>query len=261
MGSHDTNRRSFLIQAAALGLIPLTEPNARILDAQAVVQLRGDRPLKVVCVGAHPDDPESGCGGTLARYAELGHKVTIVYLTRGEAGISKKSHEEAGAIRAAEAELACRTLGAKAVFAGQTDGATEFNASWVAAMKKLLSEENPDVLFTHWPIDSHTDHQIASLLTMRAYFALHDRARLYFFEVDSGDQTMGFVPNVYVDITSTRVKKKAAVFAHRSQRPEEIYRDYHESMENFRGRELGVAAAEAFSSLVRDQLSAKLPGL
>jgi LmbE family N-acetylglucosaminyl deacetylase len=37
-----------------------------------------EKPLRIVCVGAHPDDPESGCGGTLARYAELGHRVTII---------------------------------------------------------------------------------------------------------------------------------------------------------------------------------------
>src|ERR1051326_8095630 len=60
------------------------------------------RPLSVICVGGHPDDPESGCGGTLARYAELGHHVTIVYLTRGEAGIAGKSHDEPLAIRSAE---------------------------------------------------------------------------------------------------------------------------------------------------------------
>src|SRR5262245_10068483 len=59
--------------------------------------------LRVVCVGAHPDDAEAGCGGTLARYAERGHHVTIIYLTRGEAGIKRKSHEEAAAIRTAEA--------------------------------------------------------------------------------------------------------------------------------------------------------------
>jgi len=52
-------------------------------------------------VGGHPDDPESGCGGTLARYTALGAGVTIVYLTRGEAGIPRKSHDEAAAIRAA----------------------------------------------------------------------------------------------------------------------------------------------------------------
>jgi len=39
--------------------------------------------LSVICVGGHPDDPESGCGGTLARYTAAGHRVTIIYLTRG----------------------------------------------------------------------------------------------------------------------------------------------------------------------------------
>ena len=57
------------------------------LAAEAVAQPSASRrPLHVVCVGAHPDDPESGCAGTLARYAGAGHRVTIVYLTRGEAG-------------------------------------------------------------------------------------------------------------------------------------------------------------------------------
>ena len=84
-------------------------------------------PLKVVCVGGHPDDPESGCGGTLARYSESGHRVTIVYLTRGEHGIPGKSYDEAGAIRTREAEAACKILGATPVFGGQVNGAIELN--------------------------------------------------------------------------------------------------------------------------------------
>ena len=70
-----------------------------IAVGQASPQNRG---LKIVCVGGHPDDPESGCGGTLARYAALGHSVTVIYLTRGEAGIPGKSHDEAAGIRSAE---------------------------------------------------------------------------------------------------------------------------------------------------------------
>src|SRR5437667_252216 len=81
--------------------------------------------LRIVCVGGHPDDPESGCGGTLARYAALGHAVTVVYLTRGERGISGKSLDEAARIRSAECETACKIMGAKPVFFGQIDGATE----------------------------------------------------------------------------------------------------------------------------------------
>src|SRR5437899_5643863 len=117
--------------------------------------------LKVVCVGGHADDPESGCGGTLARYAEAGNRVSIIYLTRGEAGVRGKSHEEAAAIRTAESEAACKILGAKPVFAGQIDGATELNKARVDSLRELLMAEAPDLVFTHWPIDTHIDHQIA----------------------------------------------------------------------------------------------------
>src|SRR5690349_23723536 len=94
-----------------------------MIAAAAVCRAQTRPRMKVVCVGGHPDDPESGCGGTLARYAALGHAVTIVYLTRGEAGIPGKSHDEAAAIRSAECAAACRIVGAKPVFAGQVDGA------------------------------------------------------------------------------------------------------------------------------------------
>src|SRR6476469_4590590 len=93
--------------------------------------------LKIVCVGAHPDDPESGCGGTLAMYASQGHQVTVVYLTRGERGIQGKSDAEAAAIRTAEAESACRILGARPVFAGQIDGSTELTRASTATMAQL----------------------------------------------------------------------------------------------------------------------------
>ncbi len=219
------------------------------------------RPLKVVCVGAHPDDPESGCGGTLIRYAAEGHKVTAVYLTRGERGIEGKSLEQAAAIRTAEAEAAAKIIGAKAAFAGQIDGDTELNSARTAAFLKLIAAEAPDVLFAHWPIDSHSDHQVAALLTLRAWFALQPRPVLYFFEVNSGSQTQGFHPTHFVDISAVREKKKAALFAHRSQGGEEIYRQHHEIMENFRGRESGVSAAEAFVRLARDGRVDLLPGL
>jgi LmbE family N-acetylglucosaminyl deacetylase len=217
--------------------------------------------LSVVCVGAHPDDPESGCGGTLARYTAAGHRVTIIYLTRGEAGIKGKSADEAAAMRTAEADAACKVLGARPVFAGQIDGATEVNRERARALAKLVTAEQPDVVFTHWPIDTHPDHQAASLLTLRAYLSSPRRFRLYFFEVNSGSQTLGFVPAAYVDITATREKKKAALLAHKSQNGERIYRVHHEVMENFRGRELGVAAAEAFAQLARDSRDGRLPGL
>jgi LmbE family N-acetylglucosaminyl deacetylase len=81
----------------------------------------------------------------LIRYAELGHRVTVVYLTRGEAGIAGKSHGEAAAIRTAEAEAACKIMGAKPVFAGQIDGATEANA---ARIRRLLEARRPAIAWS-----------------------------------------------------------------------------------------------------------------
>ena len=54
------------------------------VPAMAVAQTASSRKLNIVCVGGHPDDPESGCGGALALYAGAGHAVTVIYLTRGE---------------------------------------------------------------------------------------------------------------------------------------------------------------------------------
>src|SRR2546428_10803091 len=122
MKEADLSRRSFVKRSALVA--------ATTLPSLSPAESESPR-VKVVCVGGHPDDPESGCGGTLARYAALGHAVTIVYLTRGEAGIPGTSHDKAAAIRSDECEKACKILGAKPVFAGQIDGATAVDAKTV----------------------------------------------------------------------------------------------------------------------------------
>ena len=241
----DFVKRSALSMAAALPIATLPQATAAS--------------LKVVCVGAHPDDPESGCGGALLRYAELGHAVTIVYLTRGERGIPGTSLDEAARIRTAESETACKIIGAKPVFFGQIDGATEVTRPQIDAMTRLLSAERPDILLTHWPVDTHMDHQVASMLTIRAWMRLGSGS-LYFFEVDTGSQTEGFLANTYIDVTAVLDKKKAALFAHVSQDGQGIWREHHEVMAQWRGREIGVPAAEAFVHLHRDH-SNFLPGL
>jgi LmbE family N-acetylglucosaminyl deacetylase len=220
----------------------------------------GKATLSVVCVGAHPDDPEESSFGTLARYTEVGHRVTVIYLTRGERGISGKTPEEAAAIRTAECEAACRLIGARAVFAGQIDGDTEVSRRQSDAFSELLYAETPDVVITHWPLDSHPDHQVASALTQRAYFAAPRPFRLFFFEVESGHQSVGFTPQVYVDISTTRHIKQAALFSHHSQHGEAMYHRHHELIERFRGREIGTEAAEAFVPLARDAMGG-MPGL
>ena len=202
--------------------------------------------LKIVCVGGHPDDPESGCGGTLAKFTSTGHEVTIIYLTRGEAGIPGKSHADAAGVRTKEALEACKILRTKPVFAGQTDGDTVLNNDWVNKLQSMLEAEKPDIVFTHWPVDSHKDHEIASLLTIQCWIRSANKFDLYFFEVCTGEQTMLFKPTDYIDISETRDEKKKAVYCHVSQDPPGIYQCGHAIMEEFRGRELGVVAAEAF---------------
>src|SRR5437763_16687538 len=204
MNERDLTRRSFVQRSLAAA--------GPAMVAALPLELQPAGPgvarMTVVCVGGHPDDPESGCGGTLARYAALGHAVMVVYLTRGERGISGKSLDEAATIRSAECEAACKIMGAKPVFFGQIDGATEVTRAHVDAMRRLLAAANPDVLFTHWPVDTHMDHQVASLLAIRACMALRQRSQLYFFEVNTGSQSEGFLPNTYVDISPVVEKKK-----------------------------------------------------
>ncbi|MBS1949281.1 MAG: PIG-L family deacetylase [Bacteroidetes bacterium] len=211
--------------------------------------LQNSPKMKIVCVGGHPDDPETGCGGTLAKLAAAGNEVTIVYLTSGEAGIPGKSHDEAASIRTKEAIAACKVLKAKPLFAGQVDGNGMVDNEWVDRMHSLISLEKPDIVFTHWPIDSHKDHQCASLLTIQSWLRSGKNFGLYFFEVCTGSQTMGFKPTDYVDISSTREQKRKAVFCHASQNPPGIYAApdcNHAMMESFRGIEMGTDAAEAF---------------
>jgi len=258
MQTHSVTRRNFLKQSAILatpGLVAAATPSLPAAETNSA------RTLKVVCIGGHPDDPESGCAGTLARYSELDHFVTVIYLTRGERGIRDKSPDEAAKIRSAECEAACKIMGAKPLFFGQIDGATELNAAHVSAMTKLLSSENPDVVFTHWPIDTHMDHQVASLLAIRGWMNLRQRAQLYFFEVNTGSQSEGFLPNTYVDISPVVEKKKSALFAHVSQDGQGIWRQHHEIIAKWRGREAGVVAAEAFVHLDRTNQNSRLPGL
>jgi N-acetylglucosamine malate deacetylase 1 len=226
-----------LLASGAAGVLGLPLAGLAAEDAAAK--------LKVIVVGGHPDDPESGAGGTMARLADLGHEVVALYLTRGEAGIKGKSAEQAAAIRSAECEAACRILKARAVFAGQIDGATELNAARYEAFAKVLMAERPDLVITHWPVDTHRDHRAASFLVYDAWLKAGRKFALYYFEVMTGTQSQVFRPTHYVDITGTEERKRAACFAHASQDPKGFY-EIHDLMNRFRGREHGCKYAEGF---------------
>ena len=206
---------------------------------------RGNK-LKVVVVGAHPDDPETGCGGLMSLYTNEGHEVISAYLTRGEAGIPGKSHAEAAGIRTGEALRACEILKARAEFLGQVDGSCEVTEARYAAMHDFIERENPDVLFTHWPIDSHRDHRVCSILVYDAWLNLGKKSALYYFEVMTGVQSQNFSPTNYADIGLVIDRKHAACFAHVSQDIQGEYPKSHGLMEKFRGLEANCSYAEGY---------------
>jgi len=215
--------------------------------------------LKVLVTGAHPDDPETGCGGTIAKYTAAGHEVILLYLTKGEAGIEGVSQEDAALIRTGEAEEANAILKTKPFFLGQIDGSTEITKRWYEEMKKFLNTQSPDIIFTHWPIDTHRDHRICSVLVYDAWFNSGRIASLYYYEVMTGIQSQNFHPTDYVDISQTVETKWKSCFIHKSQKIEETYSQDHGKMELFRGLEFGCPYAEAF---IRHQQSpvGYLPG-
>lgn len=248
-------RRSWLAQSGVLSaVVPFT---ASGLSGEEVIPR--DTRLRVVVVGAHPDDPESSCGGTMARYSDLGHEVFAVYLTRGEAGIKGKTADEAAAIRTAEAERACQILKVRPIFAGQVDGETEVNARRYQEFRELIEPQKPDVVFAPWPIDSHRDHRAASLLSYDVWEHGGRRFELYYTEVDLGEQTSNFHPTHYIDIKPVLDRKRKACLAHVSQDPGSFYGRYHEPMQRFRGMEYGCQAAEAFVSALCNPGNCKLP--
>lgn len=242
----ELTRRELFNQAA--GLAGSAAAGLPLVGGVAAWQAGGAssrRKLKVVVAGAHPDDPETGCGGTIARYSDLGHEVVVLYLTRGERGIKGKSYDEAGKIRTAEAGKACEILKARPVYAGQVNGMVEVNYARYDEFRKILEAEKPDLVFTQWPIDSHEDHRATSNLTYDAWLHNQKNFALYYYEVMTGQQTSQFWPTHYVDITATEARKREACYAHASQEPDAMYR-YHDEMNRFRGHECGCRFAEAF---------------
>lgn len=223
------NRRAMFGHAATLGAGLGLQP----------ADLTGE-PLKIVVAGGHPGDPEYGCGGTIARCAQLGHDVVLLYLNEGEPPGRPRT-----GTRVAEAKAACELLRARPLFAGQVDGGSIVDHAHYETFRALLGPEKPDIVFTHWPIDNHADHRATSMLVYDAWLHLNKGFALYYYEVSNGEDTVHFTPGTLVDITATEPTKRRACFAHASQSPARFY-DLQERVTRFRGIERGYRHAEGF---------------
>ena len=240
------NRRNMLkalggaTAATILGGIPL-----RAEGSDGVAHARARK--KVLVIGAHPDDPETGAGGTMCLLTDAGHDVVCVYLTRGEAGIAGMDAAQAAAVRVRECEAACEITGARHIFMNQIDGATEVNLDRYREMRELIEREAPDVVLTHWPIDSHRDHAVCGTLVLDAWRRLDRRFKLFYFEVMTGTQTQMFHPTHWVNIEAVLERKHEACYCHESQQLKPVFDGWHTPMEQFRGIECRCLAAEAFA--------------
>ena len=219
--------------------------------------------MKVLAVGAHPDDLELLCGGTLARFAATGHEVVMCHVTLGDCGSLVHTRGEIGDIRLAEAKAAAAIIGAAHETLSLSD-AKVHSADEVqqALMIDLFRRAQPDLVITHAPNDYMGDHnEVSKLVFDCSYFATAPLLRtsvekassltpIYYMDTVVG---LGFFPTHFVDITETFSEKKVMLAAHESQVAwvrDHDGRDMLEQMEvcaRFRGHQCGVPYAEAFA--------------
>ena len=198
--------------------------------------------MNILAIGAHPDDIEIGCGGTLTKYADRGHKVFSLVMTGGgqggEADVRRKEQAAAGRIMGVE----------KIYWGGYEDTHLEVNQQLISKIEQVMFEICPSFIFCHSPDDTHQDHRHLSLATQSA---ARNMRNVLFYE---GPTTWGFNPQVFVDIGQTLERKIEALRAHESQVTKTNIEDLSiieiaRSSANFRGIQGRVKYGEAFSPL------------
>lgn len=161
--------------------------------------------MRILAIGAHPDDIEIGCGGTLLKYAENGHQVSLLVMTEGGGGGD-------GITRRAEQDAAGRILRVSGVLWGDyPDTALPLNRSLIQGLEGIIREVDPAFIFVHFPDDTHQDHRHLATCTVTA--TRYTRNVLFF----EGPTTQNFSPSVFVDIGEQLPGKIAALEAHASQ--------------------------------------------
>ena len=178
----------------------------------------------LLAFGAHPDDVEMGCGGTIAKSAASGKIVGIVDLTKGELGTNGTPE-----LRDKEASLACKIIGARfRLNLGFTDGFIFNNKENQIEVIKLIRHYRPDIILSPTQIDRHSDHGKASDLIYEAAFlsGLTKLRTNYKNKVQEPwrpkinlnyQQWNDFKPDVLIDISDFIETKKEAVLAYKSQ--------------------------------------------
>jgi len=130
------------------------------------------RKLKIIAIGAHPDDCEYCFGGSAAKYIQLGHEVCFVSVTNGNAGHQTRGRQELAAIRAGETRAVSAISGVSYVVLDNDDGSLTDDLATRDELIAVIRRFNPDMIFTHRTNDYHTDHRHTGLLVQDASFLL-----------------------------------------------------------------------------------------
>lgn len=184
--------------------------------------------LRIMTIGAHPDDCELCTGGTGLKYSALGHKVKFVYVTNGDAGHHIHSGRELAAIRASEVSNACAVGGFEHEIMNNHDGYLEESIDNRDNLIRIIREFKPDIIFTHRPNDYHTDHRNTALLVQDTAYLLMvpnicpdipalDYSPIIMYVTDSFKKPTSFEPTVVVDIDEVFALKAKMVDCHKSQ--------------------------------------------
>lgn len=185
--------------------------------------------MRILCIGAHPDDCEIKFGGTALKFARSGHAVKFLSLTNGSSGHHEKSGAELSAIRRGEAQEAAARLGvAESEVLHSHDGALQPDLETRWAVIRQIRNWNADLILTHRACDYHPDHRYTSQLVQDAAYLvmvpsicpetppLRKNPVFVYFE-DQFRLPTPFEPEVAVRIDDVWSEKIFAMDAHQSQ--------------------------------------------
>lgn len=220
-------------------------------------------PQRVLAIGAHPDDLEIQCGGTLARFAQQGVFVSMAIATNGSAGHMLIGPKELANIRHQEAEKSAKIIGATLYWLGYGDELIIDDIKTRLTFVEVIRKSSPDLIITHDPQDYHPDHRIVSRLVFDASFLsglpniktespAHPGVQpLYYFDIFN---SACFQPSEYVDICGVFETKRQMLACHATQIK---WMKDHDNLDILsmieahgrgRGLQCGVVYAEAFRS-------------
>jgi len=220
--------------------------------------------MRVLAIGAHPDDIEMQCAGTLALCTKRGDQVFIAIVTDGGCGSPTLSRQAIAKMRFKEAKRSAKIISAKLIWMNFTDGYFFENEEHRNRFVDLIREVKPDFMIIHSPNDYHSDHIYAgkmasdvSLLVTAPSIKTNlppteKMPCVYYMDTTAGIE---FIPEIYVDITETVQTKKKMLLCHRSQdlwMKDQYGMSITESMEvtaRYRGLQCGVKYAEGFRQL------------